>query len=154
MWDLTMFDLPVDKKAARRAYTVFRKALLKDGFTRMQFSVYVRHFASEENSDVHVRRVERMEHLTAAPAELGQTAHYWFHVGLARHRLDQWAAAFEAFQKCIDVDSGKGRAWAFAADCLFRLEQPVKGLDYAKEAAHRGIDLALREWQERQDRSA
>lgn len=59
MWVLTMFDLPVDTKAARWEYTIFRKKLLKDGFTRMQFSVYIRHCASEENADVHVGRVER-----------------------------------------------------------------------------------------------
>ena len=59
MWVLAMFDLPVDTKAARRQYTLFRKSLLKDGFTMMQFSVYIRHCASEENADVHVGRVER-----------------------------------------------------------------------------------------------
>ena len=58
MWLLTMFDLPVDTKKARRAYAQFRKNLLKDGFTRLQFSVYVRHCASEENTDVHVERVQ------------------------------------------------------------------------------------------------
>jgi CRISPR-associated protein Cas2 len=57
MWVLAMFDLPVDTKEARRAYTDFRKALIKDGFTRMQFSVYIRHCASEENADVHEKRV-------------------------------------------------------------------------------------------------
>jgi CRISPR-associated protein Cas2 len=59
MWVLTMFDLPVDTRKARRAYTQFRKMLLKDGFTMMQFSIYARHCASEENTDVHVKRVER-----------------------------------------------------------------------------------------------
>lgn len=59
MWVLTMFDLPVDTKKARRAYTDFRKKLLKDGFTRMQFSVYARHCPSEESAAVHVGRVER-----------------------------------------------------------------------------------------------
>ena len=59
MWVLTMFDLPVDTKAARRAYTQFRKRLLQDGFSRLQYSVYVRHCASEENADVHVARIER-----------------------------------------------------------------------------------------------
>ncbi len=59
MWVLAMFDLPVDTKAARRAYTHFRKALLRDGFTRLQFSVYVRHCASKENADVHYERVRR-----------------------------------------------------------------------------------------------
>lgn len=53
-----MFDLPVDTKEARRAYAQFRKSLLKDGFCRMQFSVYIRHTASEENADVHVQRVQ------------------------------------------------------------------------------------------------
>jgi CRISPR-associated protein Cas2 len=60
MWVLAMFDLPVDTKAARRAYTQFRKKLLQDGFTRMQFSVYIRHCASEENAVVHVTRIENI----------------------------------------------------------------------------------------------
>ena len=59
MWVVAMFDLPVDTKAARRQYALFRKSLLKDGFAKMQFSVYIRHCASEENADVHVQRVER-----------------------------------------------------------------------------------------------
>ncbi len=53
-----MFDLPMDTNAARRAYTHFRKKLLTDGFTRMQYSVYIRHCASEENANVHIKRVE------------------------------------------------------------------------------------------------
>jgi CRISPR-associated protein Cas2 len=58
MWVLAMFDLPVDTKAARRAYAQFRKNLMKDGFSRLQYSVYTRHCASEENVDVHVQRVQ------------------------------------------------------------------------------------------------
>jgi CRISPR-associated protein Cas2 len=34
--------------------------LLKDGFSMMQFSVYIRHCASLENADVHVQRVQSM----------------------------------------------------------------------------------------------
>jgi len=60
MWVLAMFDLPVDTKKARKEYAIFRKGLLKDGFTKMQFSVYVRHCPSEENAAVHVGRVEKM----------------------------------------------------------------------------------------------
>lgn len=60
MWVLTMFDLPTDTKTARRAYALFRKKLLEDGFTMMQYSVYARHCASEENAEVHVQRVQRM----------------------------------------------------------------------------------------------
>jgi CRISPR-associated protein Cas2 len=60
MWLLVMFDLPVDTRTARRNYARFRKELLKDGFAQMQFSVYIRHCASEENADVHTQRVQRM----------------------------------------------------------------------------------------------
>jgi CRISPR-associated protein Cas2 len=59
MWIVTMFDLPVDTRAARREYAQFRKFLLADGFAQMQFSVYIRHCPSEENAAVHVQRVER-----------------------------------------------------------------------------------------------
>ncbi|HHT9126826.1 MAG TPA: CRISPR-associated endonuclease Cas2 [Candidatus Brocadiia bacterium] len=56
MWLIAMFDLPVDTKKARKAYTDFRKALLNDGFTMLQFSVYARHTPSEENAIVHENR--------------------------------------------------------------------------------------------------
>lgn len=59
MWALVMFDLPVDTKRARRAYAAFRKELLRDGFAMLQFSVYARCCPSEENSLVHILRVER-----------------------------------------------------------------------------------------------
>lgn len=59
MWVVTMFDLPVDTKESRRAYTDFRKMLLQDGFTQTQYSIYSRHCASEENAAVHIQRVER-----------------------------------------------------------------------------------------------
>ena len=57
MWVLAMFDLPTDTPAARKAYTKFRKSLIKDGFTMMQFSVYIRHCAGEKNAVVHEKRV-------------------------------------------------------------------------------------------------
>jgi len=52
-----MFDLPTDTAASRKAYMRFRKILIKDGFTMMQYSVYIRHCASDENADVHEERV-------------------------------------------------------------------------------------------------
>ncbi len=58
MWLVAMFDLPTDTPAKRKHYTRFRKALLKDGFAMMQYSVYIRHCASEENAAVHTGRVE------------------------------------------------------------------------------------------------
>ncbi|GMW02455.1 MAG: hypothetical protein AMXMBFR84_35910 [Candidatus Hydrogenedentota bacterium] len=59
MWIVAMFDLPTDTKDARREYTRFRTSLLKDGFAQMQYSVYIRHCPSQENVDVHVKRVEK-----------------------------------------------------------------------------------------------
>ena len=58
MWVLAMFDLPSDTKQTRKAYTQFRKSLLEDGFTMMQYSVYARHCPSKENAEVHVQRVQ------------------------------------------------------------------------------------------------
>jgi len=58
MWIVVLFDLPTDTKEARKEYTRFRKFLLQDGFTMMQYSVYIRHSSSEENAQVHVKRVK------------------------------------------------------------------------------------------------
>ncbi len=59
MWVLTMFDLPTKTSRARKDYTLFRKSLLQDGFTQMQYSVYMRHCPSRENAEVHVERIQR-----------------------------------------------------------------------------------------------
>lgn len=57
MWVIAMFDLPTDTPQARKAYARFRGDLLKDGFTMMQYSVYVRHCASIENAKIHAARM-------------------------------------------------------------------------------------------------
>lgn len=57
MWVIAMFDLPTHTPKLRKAYTRFRKELLDDGFTMMQYSVYSRHCASIDNADIHVTRM-------------------------------------------------------------------------------------------------
>ena len=57
MWVIAMFDLPTDTPKARKAYARFRKDLLSDGFTMMQYSIYIRHCASIENAKVHAARM-------------------------------------------------------------------------------------------------
>ena len=57
MWLFVMFDLPTNTKVERRNATLFRKALEKDGFTMMQYSVYIRHCASKESTNVHIKRL-------------------------------------------------------------------------------------------------
>lgn len=58
MWLVAMFDLPVDNKDARREYTRFRDALIKEGFTRLQYSVYARYCGSEERGAAFRRRIK------------------------------------------------------------------------------------------------
>jgi len=60
MWIVAMFDLPVDTPRSRRAYALFRKGLLEDGFSMMQYSVYIRHCANEDNAKVHHERIKAM----------------------------------------------------------------------------------------------
>lgn len=58
MWVMVFFDLPTETPAQKKAYSQFRKALLSDGFTMYQLSIYARHCPSKDNADVHVKRVE------------------------------------------------------------------------------------------------
>lgn len=59
VWVVALFDLPTETKAQRKAYARFRKDLLEDGFTMMQYSVYQRHCASPENAEMHIQRMGR-----------------------------------------------------------------------------------------------
>lgn len=59
MWLFVFFDLPTHTKTERRHAAQFRKALEKDGFAMMQYSVYVRHCVSKENMEVHIRQVRK-----------------------------------------------------------------------------------------------
>jgi len=54
-----MFDLPVGDEIARRNYSRFRTALLKEGFTMLQYSVYARYFRSEERSEAYRKRIKQ-----------------------------------------------------------------------------------------------
>ncbi len=58
MWVFVFFDLPVVTKKQQRKARLFKKALERDGFTMMQYSVYTRHCASKESAEVHVKRVK------------------------------------------------------------------------------------------------
>lgn len=60
MWVIVMYDLPTDTKADRKRAGMFRKKILDDGFQMFQFSMYIRHCASRENADVHIKRVKKI----------------------------------------------------------------------------------------------
>lgn len=59
MWLFAMFDLPVKTPAARKRYAQFRKLLLAEGFTMLQYSVYARHLASEESGSAVKQRIRK-----------------------------------------------------------------------------------------------
>lgn len=54
---LVFFDLPVTIPSERKAYTRFRKFLLQDGYTMLQFSVYSRICNGEDGVNKHMRRL-------------------------------------------------------------------------------------------------
>ncbi len=58
MWMFVYYDLPTLTKKQMKAANQFRKDLLRDGFARMQLSIYARHCSSRENAEVHKRRVK------------------------------------------------------------------------------------------------
>lgn len=57
MWVMAMFDLPVTTKENRREYRQFVDFLEDNGFFRVQFSVYIRPCASDENAGTHIDRL-------------------------------------------------------------------------------------------------
>lgn len=60
MWIMVMYDLPTFTKKDRKIASDFRKKIIQDGFTMFQFSSYIRHCASMENAQVHIKRVKQI----------------------------------------------------------------------------------------------
>ncbi len=58
MWVLVFYDLPTETARERKIAALFRKKILKDGFQMFQFSIYLRHCASRENAEVHIKRAK------------------------------------------------------------------------------------------------
>ena len=57
MWLLVFFDLPTQTDKQKKHATRFRKNLLQQGFTRFQYSIYIRHCGSHAHANVFERRV-------------------------------------------------------------------------------------------------
>ena len=54
---MALYDAPVTTSEGRRAYTSFRKLLLKNDFTQHQFSVYLRHCPTFAAADALINRL-------------------------------------------------------------------------------------------------
>ena len=60
MYLIIMFDLPTTTKEQKKAYTEFRKDLLKEGFTMMQYSIYIRFCENNDILNSFLRKVENV----------------------------------------------------------------------------------------------
>ena len=56
---LVFFDLPVVKREDRKEYQVFRRFLLNDGYTMIQYSVYSRICNGIDGVNKHVLRLKK-----------------------------------------------------------------------------------------------
>lgn len=55
---ICLFDLPTETNEEKRAYRVFRTALIKNGFVMMQYSVYVRTCPNREFAKKFVSKLK------------------------------------------------------------------------------------------------
>jgi len=101
MWVIALFDLPTETKLQRKAYARFRKDLLEDGFTMMQYSVYQRHCASTENAQVHIQRMRarlpaegEVRFVVITDKQFGNILTYW---GKKRQPKESSPAQLEFF---------------------------------------------------------
>ena len=56
---IVFFDLPTQTKAERKCYSVFRKFLVKNGFSMLQFSVYERITRNYDDCEKYISMIER-----------------------------------------------------------------------------------------------
>ena len=84
MWLFVFFDLPVITKKERKLAALFRKNLMKDGFVMLQYSVYIRHCASYESQQVHIKRVKSfvpeigmVSILSVTDKQYGDIVNFW-----------------------------------------------------------------------------
>jgi len=60
LYILVMFDLPTKSKKDRKKYTKFRTKMLDDGFTMIQYSVYMRICKSKYSANAHVTYIKKI----------------------------------------------------------------------------------------------
>ena len=101
MWLFVFFDLPTNTKTERRNASRFRTLLMRDGFSMMQFSVYVRNCASYESLQVHIKRVRAiLPHsgsislLSVTDKQYGDIQNYWGKIESAKNVESQQLELF------------------------------------------------------------
>jgi CRISPR-associated protein Cas2 len=57
MWVVAVFDLPTQTKIQRKRYAGFRKLLLHNGFSMLQYSVYVRNMPTMQQAQALIKQL-------------------------------------------------------------------------------------------------
>ena len=57
MWMMVLFDLPVIEKKERKDATEFRKFLLDNGFSMVQYSIYTKLFSGKDACEKYYRMI-------------------------------------------------------------------------------------------------
>lgn len=55
---IVFFDLPTTSEKKKKAYTIFRRFLLKNGYDMLQWSVYSRIVNGSDDAEKHQRRLQ------------------------------------------------------------------------------------------------
>ena len=58
VWLLAVYDCPMTEREERRDYTVFRKKLLQENFLQLQYSLYVKHYATYAQATAVIERIK------------------------------------------------------------------------------------------------
>lgn len=84
MWIWVLFDMPVDTKKNRKKANAFRKNLLKIGFNKVQFSIYIKHCVGFEDTETNIRKVKRIMEdtgevgiITFTDKQYGNMQYFW-----------------------------------------------------------------------------
>ena len=60
LYIIIMFDLPTTSKKDLKKYTKFRKLMLNDGFTMIQYSIYIRICKSNYSANAHIKYIKKV----------------------------------------------------------------------------------------------
>nr|MBQ2233794.1 CRISPR-associated endonuclease Cas2 [Treponema sp.] len=58
MWMMVLFDLPVIEKKERKEATVFRNFLLDNGFSMVQYSIYIKLFSGKDACEKYYKLIK------------------------------------------------------------------------------------------------
>ena len=106
-WLMAMFDLPVLLDEERKEANRFRKALLDDGFIKIQYSVYLRPCVSIERMTKYCERVKSYAPLTGEVRLLFFTDRQWGTIKIiskAPKKLEKIPEQVEFFSELMKDD--------------------------------------------------